>query len=166
MFILFFLLFRAALEAYGGSQARSGTGAAAAGLHHSHSSVESGPPLTYTTAHSSNTRSLTHCVRPGIEPATSWFAVRFVSAAPQWELQKNGKFFKMIFTVLTASQKIRQNRILERFLTSWPKDSISNLTGVAQWKWIWLVSMRTQVRSLASRSGLRIWCCYELWCRL
>ena len=35
----------------------------------------------------------------------------------------------------------------------------------AQWKWIWLVSMRTQVWSLASLSGLRIWHCRELWCR-
>ena len=25
--------------------------------------------------------------------------------------------------------------------------------------------MRMQVRSLALLSGLRIWCCYELWCR-
>ena len=32
---------------------------------------------------------------------------------------------------------------------------------MAQWKWIWLVSMRTQVPSLASLSGLRI----HLWCR-
>ena len=36
---------------------------------------------------------------------------------------------------------------------------------VAQRKRIWLVSMRTQVPSLASLSGLRIWCCHELWCR-
>ena len=47
---------------------------------------------TYTTAHSI-AGSLTYWVRPGIEPvrpeiepATSWFLVRFVSAAPQWEL--------------------------------------------------------------------------------
>ena len=33
--------------------------------------------LTYTTAHS-NARSLTHWARPGIEPVTSWFLVRFV----------------------------------------------------------------------------------------
>jgi len=39
----------------------------------------------YTTSHS-NAGSLTHWVRPGIEPATSWFLVRFVSAEPQWEL--------------------------------------------------------------------------------
>ena len=29
----------------------------------------------------------------------------------------------------------------------------------------WLASMRARVRSLASLSGLRIWCCRELWCR-
>ena len=40
---------------------------------------------TYTTAQS-NARSLTHWARPGMEPATSWFPVGFVSAAPQWEL--------------------------------------------------------------------------------
>ena len=40
---------------------------------------------TYTTAHS-NTRSLTHRARPGIEPATSWLLVGSVSAAPQREL--------------------------------------------------------------------------------
>ena len=33
---------------------------------------------------------------------------------------------------------------------------------VAQQKGIWLVSMRTQVRSLTSLSGLRIQCCHEL----
>ena len=41
--------------------------------------------VTYTTAHSS-ARSLTHWVRPGIEPTTSWFLVGFTSAVPQQEL--------------------------------------------------------------------------------
>ena len=36
---------------------------------------------------------------------------------------------------------------------------------VAQQKQIWLVSMRTQISSLASLSQLRIWCCHELWCK-
>ena len=36
---------------------------------------------------------------------------------------------------------------------------------VAQWKRIRLVSMRTQVQSLALLIGLRIWCCHELWYR-
>ena len=41
--------------------------------------------VTYTTAHG-NAGSLTHSARPGIEPATSWFLVGFVSTAPPWEL--------------------------------------------------------------------------------
>ena len=41
---------------------------------------------TYTTAHG-NAGSLTHWARPGIEPATSWFPVGFVSTVPQRELQ-------------------------------------------------------------------------------
>ena len=36
---------------------------------------------------------------------------------------------------------------------------------MVQWKRIRLVSMRTQVRSLASLSGLRTQDCCELWCR-
>ena len=36
---------------------------------------------------------------------------------------------------------------------------------VAQWKWIWLVSMRTRVQSLVPLSGWRIRCCRELWYR-
>ena len=36
---------------------------------------------------------------------------------------------------------------------------------VAQQKQIWLASMKTQVRSLASLSGLRSRRCHELWCR-
>ena len=42
---------------------------------------------------------------------------------------------------------------------------LRGVPAVAQWKQIWLASMRTQVWSLASLSGLRIWRCYELWCR-
>ena len=48
-------------------------------------------PLTYTTAHG-NDRSLTHWVRPGIEPMSSWIQVGFVIAEPQWELP-NYHFF-------------------------------------------------------------------------
>ena len=41
--------------------------------------------VTYNTSHG-NTRSLSHCLRPGIEPITSWILVGFISAEPQWEL--------------------------------------------------------------------------------
>ena len=37
---------------------------------------------TYTRAHG-NAGSLTHLVRPGINPASSWIPVRFVSTVPQ-----------------------------------------------------------------------------------
>ena len=35
----------------------------------------------------------------------------------------------------------------------------------AQWKWIWLGTMRLQIPSLALLSGWRIRRCHELWCR-
>ena len=44
--------------------------------------------------------------------------------------------------------------------------AISGVPIMAQWKQTWLVSMRTQVQSLASLSGLKIWCCHELWWKL
>ena len=47
---------------------------------------------TYTTS-CSNAGSLTHWVRPGIEPTSSWILVRFVSAVTQWELQP--PYFKL-----------------------------------------------------------------------
>ena len=34
-----------------------------------------------------------------------------------------------------------------------------------QWEWIWLGTMRLQVRSLALFNGLRIRHCHELWCK-
>ena len=43
--VILFLLFRAALAAYGGSQARGRIGATAAGLHHSHRNMGSEPHL-------------------------------------------------------------------------------------------------------------------------
>ena len=64
--------------ASGSSPARGRIGATAAGLHHSHS----------------NTGSLTHWVRPGIEPAPSWLLVQFISPAPQQELQEAPSFLK------------------------------------------------------------------------
>ena len=42
----------------------------------------------YTTAHS-DTGSLTHWARPGIELASSWIIIGFVTAETQWELPEN-----------------------------------------------------------------------------
>ena len=41
--------------------------------------------MTYPTAHG-NAGSLTHRVRPAIEPASSWILVGFVTTEPWWEL--------------------------------------------------------------------------------
>ena len=41
--------------------------------------------MTYTAPHS-NTRSLTHCVRPGVERKSSWVLAVFVTTEPQWKL--------------------------------------------------------------------------------
>ena len=41
--------------------------------------------MTYTTAHG-NARSLTHWLRPGIEPASSWILVEFIIDWATWEL--------------------------------------------------------------------------------
>ena len=67
----------------GGSQARGRIRTVTAGLHHSHSNAGSELRLQPTTQ---LTATLTHWARPGIEPASSWILVGFISFAPQWEL--------------------------------------------------------------------------------
>ena len=62
--------------AYGSFQARGGTGAAAASLHHSHSSVGS---CLACDLHPRNTGTLTHREGPGIEPASTRILVGFVT---------------------------------------------------------------------------------------
>ena len=52
---------------------------------------------TYTTDHG-NTRSLTHWARPGIEPKTSWFLVRFFTV-PRWELWISWFFLSVTATM-------------------------------------------------------------------
>ena len=48
--------------------------------------------VTYTTAQG-NARSLTHQVRPGIEPVPSWILAKFAIAEPWWELLVYDLFF-------------------------------------------------------------------------
>ena len=80
--------FRATPEAYGSSQVSGWIRAVAAVLHHSHGNMGIwAVSVTYITAHS-NTGSLTHWVRPGIKPVSSWILVRFVTAKPRRELLK------------------------------------------------------------------------------
>ena len=54
------------------------------------------------TAFLGNAGFLAHRVRPGLEPTSSWILVRFVSAAPQWELLF---FFLFFFQTLQAQKK-------------------------------------------------------------
>ena len=89
-FPFFFFLFRAAPMAYRISRARSLIGAVATGLCNRHSNPRSEPAF-YTEDHS-NSGSLTHCVRPRIEPTPSCILVRLVTTEPQWELQVPADF--------------------------------------------------------------------------
>ena len=57
-----------------------------AGLHHSHSNARSEPPLRLTPQLSAPSESFTHWARPGIEPASSWLLVGFLTTEPRWEL--------------------------------------------------------------------------------
>ena len=73
-FFLFFFL-RAALSAYGSSQARGCIGAAPAGPTPQPQQCQiRAASVTYTAAHN-NTGSPTHWARPGIEPASAWILV-------------------------------------------------------------------------------------------
>ena len=113
--LLFFLfwLFRAAPFTHGGSQARGWIRATAASLHHSHSNAASKPCLRTTTTAHSNTGSLIHSERPGIEPASSQILVRFVFTEPRRELLvllfKHGSF--SIIPLVTLSNSIYYYKI-------------------------------------------------------
>ena len=88
-FVFVFVFFRAVPMAYESLQATGWIGAIAAGLQHRHSNMGSEPTsVTCTTAHGIS-RSLTHWVWPGIEPASSRMLVWFITTEPWWELRIN-----------------------------------------------------------------------------
>jgi len=77
------------------TQARGRIRATAASLHHSHSNA--GPEARLrSTQLTGNAGSSTHWARPGIEHATSWLLVVFISTVP-WQ---NASFF--IFNIYKA----------------------------------------------------------------
>ena len=86
--------------AYGSSQARGWLEAIVAGLTNTPRPQQRwirAASETYTTVHG-NARFLTHWVRPGIKPASSWTLVTFVTTEPQQEplnvrFNKWAKFF-------------------------------------------------------------------------
>ena len=77
LLLLFFGLFRATPEVYGGFQTRGPIGATAASLRHSHSNARSKPCLQRTPQLMA--RFLIHWVRPGIELTSSGILVRFIN---------------------------------------------------------------------------------------
>ena len=81
-FFLSFLLFRATPMAYGGSQASSIQNYSCWPMPQPQPHQIWATSVTYTTAHG-DAGSITHWARPGIEPKTSWFLVRFIYAVPQ-----------------------------------------------------------------------------------
>ena len=89
-FFVLFCLFRASLSACGSSQARDRIRTVAASLHHSHS----------------NTGSLTHRVRPGIEPVSSWILVGFMTAEPWQELPTPSKL------IGTGTEKLKSHSFI------------------------------------------------------
>ena len=88
--------FRAAPMAYGSCQARCRIRPVATGLHHSHSNAGSELHLQ-PTPQLMAMPSLTHWEKPGIEPASSWFLVGFITTEPQWELHSTVLFW-LLFT--------------------------------------------------------------------
>ena len=83
------MLFQDAPTAYGSYQARGliEATATAAGLPRPQQLGIWATSVTYTTAHS-NTESLTHWARPGIEPASSWLLARFIPLSHDRNSQK------------------------------------------------------------------------------
>ena len=81
-----FFLFRAPPGAYGRSQARGRIGAASCRPTPQPQQCQiRAASATYSTAHG-NARSLTHRARPGMEPASSWILVGFVTTEPGQDL--------------------------------------------------------------------------------
>ena len=78
IFICLSVFSRAVPVAYKGSQARGLIGAVAIGLYQSHSNVGSEPHLR-PTLQPQQRRILNPLSEARIEPATSWFLVRFVN---------------------------------------------------------------------------------------
>ena len=62
--------------------------------------------MTYTTTEG-NAGSLTHRMRSGIEPVSSWMLVRLVSTEPQWELQVSINFLIAAAALIDGKSEVR-----------------------------------------------------------
>ena len=122
-------LFRGIPMAYGGSQTRGQIGDVVTGRPTPQPQQHLTPAAsaTYTTAHSS-AGSLTHWVRPGIKPVSSWILVRFVSICFPWAMTRTpGKFLKNL--------KIATSQIpAQRFWFNW--------SGLGSGHWYFLKGLK------------------------
>ena len=120
---LFFFscLFRASLEAYGGSQARgSNWSCCYQPMPEPQQCQIQATSVTYTTAHG-NARSLTHWERPGIKPATSWCIVGFISTAPPWERHQRNILRSTTTLPQNKQEKLKAKIQKTKTLSYWPK---------------------------------------------
>ena len=109
IFLYFFL--KAAPVAYGNSQARGLIGAVPAGHDHSHSNVGSKPHLQPTPQLTATPDPLTHWVRPGIEPVSSWLLVGLLLLSHELPI-----YFSCSFTNLNLSHHLLLEDIFISFL--------------------------------------------------
>ena len=86
---------------------------------------------TYTTANS-NTQSLTHWARPGIEPATSRHLVRFVSTVPGQTLQEPN-MLKEVFPHLKDNQDLS----CDLWDSEWSRPAWELISNYVASSWCW-----------------------------
>ena len=85
-------LFMAAPAAYGYSQARGWISCSCQPMPQPRNTGILATSVNYTKSHG-NARSLTHWSRPGMEPASSWILVGFVTTDP-WRELRGGRIFE------------------------------------------------------------------------
>ena len=126
----FSFLFRAEPMAYGGSQARGSNQSCSCWPMPQQHRIQA-ESVTYTTAHST-AGSLTHWVRPGIKPASSWILIGFVSAEPQRELPL--VFFVLFcFVFLAVPTVCRSSQARDRTCAT-------AALGLLQWQF-WILNL-------------------------
>ena len=127
----------------------------------------------YITAHS-NSGSLAHWARPGIEPTSSWMLVRFFNC---WAMKGTPKLCRIwwnlmllplssplqITFILVPADHFRGSQTLEVPSKDPAKNLCSRVPFMSQHQ---LGSMRLRFRSLASISGVKNPALLWLWCRL
>ena len=107
---LSFCLFRAAFAVYRLSQARGWIGAVAVATQNPSWAMS----VTYTTTHS-NAGSLTHWVRPWIEPKSSWILVGFINHCAMMGTPVLYCWRKLYTPILTVKSRSRISDLEENW---------------------------------------------------